>query len=130
MASLRRALVTAAFLAALTVTPAAGFEVVKEGGPEARLMFLGLGVSEQACGSIDLPEGATAMTYDPWDHGCGAYTQLVVFVRSPFGKGMAFMGELCAAIMTRGSVLTLHPTGATGPGATEITCTLESPDDE
>lgn len=132
MASLRRAALTGVILsgihAGLLAMPAGAFEVVKLGGPVARVLFLGLGSTERACGSIRLPEGEAVLIYDPWDHGCGAYDQLVVLVRAPFGKGMAFMGELCSAIMSDGSVLTLHPTGRTEPGAPEITCSLENPE--
>ncbi|MDF1793860.1 MAG: hypothetical protein P1U88_18255, partial [Thalassobaculaceae bacterium] len=114
-------------VAALLAGPAAAFEVIKEGGPKARLLFLGLGSSERACGSIDLPEGAVSVVYDPRTFECGAYEQLVVIVRAPFGRGMAFIGELCAAILTRGSRLTLRATGATGHGAPEIVCSLQGP---
>ena len=127
MAPVRRAALTAALLALLAATPATAFEVIKLGGPKARLLFLGLGASERSCGSINLPVGPSAVTYDPTVHGCDAYDQFVVLLRAPFGKGMAFMGELCAAIMTEGSVLTLHPTGRTEPGAPELRCSLETP---
>lgn len=127
MASLRRTALTAALVWAALGAPAAAFEVVKEGGPAARVMFLGLGSTERACGSFNLATGAQTIPYDPSAFGCSGYEQFVVIVRAPFGKGMAFIGELCTAIMAEGSRLTLTPTGATQPGAREFSCALESP---
>jgi hypothetical protein len=128
MASLRRAVVAAASVAGLLSGlsgPASAFEVVKRGGPAARLLFLGLGDRERACGAFELAAGDARMLYEPLLFGCGAYHQFVVIVRAPFGPETTLAGEWCEAFLTADTRLTLLPETAGDRIGPPMRCALE-----
>ena len=117
----------------LLAGPAAAFEVVKAGGPAARLLILGLGGTEQACGSAVLPAGDGVLRFDPEAVDCGAISQFVVIVRAPDAGEDSFRGEWCEAIVARGGTLRLEPTSDGAGGVADLgppmACTLTPPAD-
>lgn len=135
MASFRRAALSciagcaAAAASWLGTGPAAAFEVVKTGGPPARLLILGLGSAEKACGSVTLSAGDGTLRFDPEAAGCDAISQFVVIVRTPDVGADAFRGEWCEAIVARDGILRLDPTEGGADLAPPMVCTLGPPAD-
>ncbi len=120
------AAVLTAVLGPAGIAVADSFRVVKAGGPPARLLVLGLGDSERACGSADLPAGPVVLRFAADEAGCAAIAQFVVIVRANSSDGDSFLGEWCEAIVASGGTLRLVP-GPGDPGAAPMACVLSAP---